>query len=65
MIYVKNLNDKITASGAFDIPLASGSHGHYRTSGTTWGAKVVYSFLKLSQNVKTAQRVHYTFGIES
>lgn len=44
MVYVKNLNDKITATGAFDIPLASGSHGRYRAAGTTWGAKMAYSF---------------------
>jgi outer membrane receptor protein involved in Fe transport len=44
MIYGKNITDKQTASGAFDIPLASGSHGRYRAPGEMWGGRFTYRF---------------------
>ena len=44
MIYGKNVTDKLTASGAFDIPLASGSHGRYREAGEMWGGRFTYRF---------------------
>mgnify|MGYP001030678106 FL=1 len=44
MFYGKNVTDKLTASGAFDIPLASGSHGRYRDSGAVWGGRFTYRF---------------------
>ena len=43
---------RLQRPGAFDIPLASGSHGRYRDAGTTWGAKNDLQLLKLSHNVK-------------
>ena len=44
MIYGKNITDKLTASGAFDIPLASGSHGRYRSAPEVWGGRFTYRF---------------------
>ena len=44
MIYGKNVTDKQVASGAFDIPLASGSHGRYRAPGEMWGGRFTYRF---------------------
>ena len=44
MLYGKNITDKETATGAYDIPLAGGSHGQYTSEGSVWGARLTYSF---------------------
>jgi iron complex outermembrane receptor protein len=44
MLYGKNITDKETATGAYDIPLAAGSHGQYTSEGVVWGARLSYSF---------------------
>jgi len=44
MLYGKNVFDKVTPQGAFDIPLASGSHAQYVLPGAVWGATLNYSF---------------------
>ena len=44
MLYGKNVFDKITPQGAFDIPLAAGSHAQYVLPGAVWGATVNYNF---------------------
>jgi outer membrane receptor protein involved in Fe transport len=44
LIYGKNVTDKQTAQGAFDIPLASGSHGRYQDPGEVWGGRFTYRF---------------------
>jgi len=44
MLYGKNITDKETATGAYDIPLAGGSHGKYTSEGSVWGARLTYSF---------------------
>jgi len=44
MFYGRNITDEITASGAFDVPLAAGSHARYMESGELYGARFSYSF---------------------
>ena len=44
MLYGRNVTDEMTASGAADVPLASGSHWRYMGAGETWGARFSYSF---------------------
>ena len=44
MLYGKNVFDEITPTGAFNIPLASGSIAEYTQPGSVWGATVNYSF---------------------
>jgi len=44
MLYGKNVFDEKTASGAFNIPLASGAFAEYTTPGSIWGATLNYSF---------------------
>ena len=44
MLYGKNITDEETATGAYDIPLAAGSHGQYTSEGSVWGARLTYSF---------------------
>ena len=44
MLYGRNVTDEMTASGAADVPLASGSHWRYMAAGETWGARFSYSF---------------------
>ncbi|MDB9734670.1 TonB-dependent receptor [Porticoccaceae bacterium] len=44
MLYGKNITDEETATGAYDIPLAAGSHGQYTSEGVVWGARLSYSF---------------------
>jgi iron complex outermembrane receptor protein len=44
MVYGRNVTDEMTASGAADVPLASGSHWRYMSAGETWGARFSYSF---------------------
>ena len=44
MLYGKNITDEETATGAYDIPLAAGSHGQYTSEGAVWGARLSYSF---------------------
>ena len=44
MLYGKNVFDKVTPQGAFDIPLAAGSHAQYVLPGAVWGATLNYSF---------------------
>ena len=41
MLYGKNVFDKVTPQGAFDIPLASGSHAQYVLPGAVWGATLI------------------------
>jgi outer membrane receptor protein involved in Fe transport len=44
MLYGKNITDKETATGAYDVPLAAGTHGQYTSEGAVWGARLSYSF---------------------
>ncbi|HIG67235.1 MAG TPA: TonB-dependent receptor [Porticoccaceae bacterium] len=44
MVYGKNVTDEITAQGAFDIPLAAGSHARYQTPGEVWGVRLSFDF---------------------
>jgi hypothetical protein len=44
MLFGSNITDKITASGAADVPLAGGAHFSYMARGAVWGARVSYSF---------------------
>ena len=44
MLYGKNVFDEKTASGGFNIPLASGAFAEYTTPGSVWGATLNYSF---------------------
>jgi iron complex outermembrane receptor protein len=43
-IYGKNITDEITPQGAFDIPLAAGSHARYMTPGEVWGMRLSFNF---------------------
>lgn len=44
MAFGRNITDKLTASGAADVPLALGSHFQYRARGEVWGLQVSYEF---------------------
>ena len=44
MLYGKNITDEETATGAYDVPLAAGTHGQYTSEGAVWGARLSYSF---------------------
>jgi outer membrane receptor protein involved in Fe transport len=44
MLYGKNVTDEITPQGAFDVPLAAGSHARYMTPGDVWGMRFSFSF---------------------
>ena len=44
MLYGRNVFDKITPQGAFDVPLAAGSHAQYTQPGSVWGATLNYNF---------------------
>ena len=44
MAYGKNVADKVTPSGAFDIPLAAGSHGQYTMPGDVYGVRLSFDF---------------------
>jgi outer membrane receptor protein involved in Fe transport len=44
MVYGKNITDEITPQGAFDIPLAAGSHARYMTPGEVWGVRLSFNF---------------------
>jgi outer membrane receptor protein involved in Fe transport len=44
MLYGRNVFDKITPQGAFDVPLAAGSHAQYTQPGSVWGATLSYNF---------------------
>jgi outer membrane receptor protein involved in Fe transport len=44
MLYGKNITDKETATGSYDVPLAAGTHGQYTSEGSVWGARLTYSF---------------------
>ncbi|MDC0088772.1 TonB-dependent receptor [Porticoccaceae bacterium] len=44
MLFGRNITDELTASGAADVPLASGSHWRYMSAGEVWGARFSYSF---------------------
>lgn len=44
MLYGRNITDEMTAEGAADVPLASGSHWRYMSSGESWGARISFSF---------------------
>jgi iron complex outermembrane receptor protein len=44
MVYGKNITDEITAQGAFDVPLASGSHARYMDPGAIYGVRLGYDF---------------------
>lgn len=43
-LYGKNITDELTASGGFDIPLASGAHAKYVDAGEIYGARFSYNF---------------------
>lgn len=51
MLYGKNITDEETATGAYDIPLAAGSHGQYTSEGAVWGARLSYSFQRVNFKV--------------
>jgi len=44
MLYGRNIGDELTASGAADVPLASGSHFQYRARGEVWGIQAAWEF---------------------
>lgn len=44
MLYGRNIGDESFATGAFDIPLAGGSHGQYRARGEVWGVQAAWEF---------------------
>ncbi len=44
MIYGNNIGDESFATGAFDIPLARGSHARYLAPGAVWGVRLGYDF---------------------
>lgn len=44
MVYGRNITDELTAAGAADVPLASGSHFQYRSIGAVWGVQGVWNF---------------------
>ena len=44
MFYGRNIGDERFATGAFDIPLASGSHGRYQARGEVWGVQAAWEF---------------------
>ncbi|MBT8114797.1 MAG: TonB-dependent receptor, partial [Arenicella sp.] len=44
MVFGKNITDEETASGGFDVPLASGTHAIYTDPGEIYGVRVAYSF---------------------
>jgi iron complex outermembrane receptor protein len=44
MLYGKNVTDEITPQGAFDVPLAAGSHARNMTPGEVWGMRFSFSF---------------------
>ena len=44
MFYGRNIGDERFATGAFDIPLASGSHGQYQARGEVWGVQAAWEF---------------------
>lgn len=44
MIFGRNVTDKITATGAADVPLAGGAHFSYMARGAVWGGRFSYSF---------------------
>jgi outer membrane receptor protein involved in Fe transport len=43
-IYGDNITDEFTATGGFDIPLASGAHAKYIRPGEIYGARFSYNF---------------------
>ena len=44
MLYGSNINDEIVATGAFDVPLAGGTHAQYLAPGAIWGVRLGYEF---------------------
>lgn len=44
MLYGSNVNDEIFATGAFDVPLAGGTHARYTAPGAIWGVRLGYEF---------------------
>ena len=44
MIYGNKIGDESFATGAFDIPLARGSHARYLAPGAVWGVRLGYDF---------------------
>ena len=44
MFYGRNIGNEVYATGAFDIPLASGSHGRYQARGEVWGVQAAWEF---------------------
>ena len=44
MVYGKNITDEVTPQGAFDVPLAAGSHARYMTPGEVWGMRLSFDF---------------------
>ena len=44
MLYGRNITDELTASGGFDVPLASGAHAIYTDPSRAYGARVSYRF---------------------
>ncbi len=44
MLYGNNIGDETFATGAFDIPLARGTHARYLAPGAIWGVRLGYDF---------------------
>ena len=44
MLYGRNIGDEKFATGAADVPLASGSHFQYRARRDVYGVQVVWEF---------------------
>ena len=44
MVFGKNITDEETASGGFDVPLASGTHAIYTDPGEIYGVRVSFNF---------------------
>ena len=44
MLDGRNVCDKMTPQGAFDVPLADGAHAQHTQPGSVWGATLSYNF---------------------
>ena len=44
MIYGSNITDETFSTGAFDVPLAAGTHARYTAPGAIWGVRLGYDF---------------------
>tara|TARA_Y100000992_G_scaffold250308_1_gene182267 strand:+ start:1 stop:2529 length:2529 start_codon:yes stop_codon:yes gene_type:complete len=44
MLYGSNITDETFSTGAFDVPLAAGTHARYTAPGAIWGVRLGYDF---------------------